>query len=87
MLEADYTLKKFDLIVANPPYFIDSLRSPDNARSCQKWHNHFIWLMQAQKWLSEEGKITFILPNDAAGKITRTAKQAVFLPRDLQNYY
>ena len=25
--------------------------------------------MQAQKWLNEEGKITFILPNDAAEKL------------------
>ena len=63
--------QKFDLIVANPPYFIDSLRSPNNARDLARSavQTHFAWLMQAQKWLNEEGKITFILPNDAAEKL------------------
>ena len=57
LLEADFA-QKFDLIVANPPYFIDSLRSPDNARDLARSavQTHFAWLMQAQKWLNEEGK-------------------------------
>lgn len=63
---------KFDLIVSNPPYFSDSLASRneqrDLARAVQQ-HTHFDWLKQAKNWLAENGRITLILPTDAAEKL------------------
>ena len=55
----------FDLIVANPPYFIDSLKNPDPARSAAR-HNvtltHPDLLSGADRLLEEEGTFQLILP-------------------------
>lgn len=67
LFEANFE-HKFDLIVSNPPYFKDSLASRtaerDLARSMTQ--SHLAWLNQAQKWLAEKGKISFILPTQEA---------------------
>lgn len=55
----------FDLIVTNPPYFIDSLKNPDPARSAAR-HNvtltHSDILTGAGRLLGEEGTFQLILP-------------------------
>ncbi|MDP4223587.1 MAG: methyltransferase [Bacteroidota bacterium] len=55
----------FDLIVTNPPYFIDSLRNPDNAKAGAR-HNvnldHADILQGASRLLGKEGKLQIILP-------------------------
>lgn len=55
----------FDLIVTNPPYFIDSLKNPDPARSAAR-HNvtltHSDLLSGAERLLEEEGSFQLILP-------------------------
>jgi len=55
----------FDLIVANPPYFIDSLKNPDPVRSAAR-HNvtltHSDLLSGADRLLEEEGTFQLILP-------------------------
>lgn len=68
--------ENFDLIVANPPYFIASLDSPDHARCLARSSAtpHIAWLKKAAQWLNPTGKICFILPNDAAEQLlTATA--------------
>jgi len=56
---------RFDLIVANPPYFIDSLKNPDPVRSAAR-HNdtlpHSDLLMGASRLLEKEGIFQLILP-------------------------
>lgn len=63
--------EKFDLIVANPPYFEHSPAARtvqrDLARTVQE--SHFHWLQIARNHLAENGKICFILPVDAAEKL------------------
>jgi tRNA1Val (adenine37-N6)-methyltransferase len=58
---------KFDLIVTNPPYFIDSLRNPDPAKSIAR-HNvsltHSDVLEGTDRLLEEEGLLQLILPYD-----------------------
>lgn len=63
--------ERFDLIVSNPPYFSDSLATRDKARDLARTtvQSHFDWLMQANNWLSETGKISFILPFEAGEKL------------------
>ncbi|MCK3657891.1 tRNA (adenine-N(6)-)-methyltransferase [Pasteurellaceae bacterium Pebbles2] len=59
----------FDLIVANPPYFKPSVACRNEARNLARYtqtHNHLDWLKWAEKILSPQGKIQFILPFDAA---------------------
>ncbi|MDD0823306.1 methyltransferase [Mannheimia sp. AT1] len=69
---------KFDLIVSNPPYFEDSLASKTQERDLARsvtLHTHFDWLKQAQHWLSENGRITMILPSEAAKKLISQSSQ------------
>jgi tRNA1Val (adenine37-N6)-methyltransferase len=55
----------FDLIVTNPPYFIDSLKNPDPVRSAAR-HNvtltHSDILSGAARLLEERGSLQLILP-------------------------
>lgn len=56
---------KFDLIVSNPPYFVDSLKNPDQNRSMARHADtltHADLLQNAKKMLSPSGKICVILP-------------------------
>lgn len=58
-------VEKFDLIVTNPPYFIDSLKNPDPVRAITR-HNdslsHRDLLEGADRLLKEEGLLQLILP-------------------------
>jgi len=57
--------KKYDLIVANPPYFTDSLKTPDNRRSLAR-HNHelsqVLLIEGIQALLETGGRFNVILP-------------------------
>lgn len=63
--------QKFDLIVANPPYFENSLAARNQERDLARaiTGSHFEWLKIAEKHLSQNGKISFILPSDMADKL------------------
>jgi len=55
----------FDLIVSNPPYFVNSLKAPEQSRTIarhtdQLTHNEL--LVHAERLLVENGKICIILP-------------------------
>lgn len=74
VLTVDFN-QKFDLIVANPPYFVDGPASRsierDLARSATQ--SHLAWLLRAKDWIHERGKITLILPFTAAEKLMAQA--------------
>ena len=57
--------EKFDLIVSNPPYFVDSLLPPDERRSTAR-HTHDLTFEELDeavaRLLSEDGKFALILP-------------------------
>lgn len=57
--------KKFDLIVTNPPYFIDSLQSPDPRKSAAR-HNNSLnsedLLEGVSRLLNESGRFQLIMP-------------------------
>jgi tRNA1Val (adenine37-N6)-methyltransferase len=57
--------EKFDLIVTNPPYFADSLKSPDPRRTAAR-HNDSLTsdeiLKGAVRLMKEDGKLQLIMP-------------------------
>lgn len=63
--------QKFELVVANPPYFTHSLPSRNTERDLARsaTQSHLAWLTAAKQHLSENGKISFILPFEAAEKL------------------
>jgi len=68
----------YDVIVCNPPYFVDSLKSPNNSRT-QARHadtlTHDDLLEAAHKLLSEQGALNVILPTVEADILIEKAKQ------------
>ena len=56
---------RYDLIVTNPPFFVDSLKNPDSRKSATR-HNDSLTsddiIRGALKYLTEEGKLQLILP-------------------------
>ena len=58
----------FDLIVSNPPYFEQGVDCKNDERELARYvkQSHLDWLSWASERLSEKGKISFVLPYDAA---------------------
>lgn len=56
---------KYDLIVSNPPYFSDSLKSPEAKRTLARHNDSLplsVLLSISGSMLKEDGRIAFILP-------------------------
>src|SRR6201988_1306851 len=70
--------KKFDIIITNPPYFVDSYKAPDEGRSHAR-HNDtlpFTDLIEGVKTLLEpNGKFYIILPTKEAGDFRHLAEK------------
>lgn len=57
--------EKFDLIVSNPPYFINSLKAPEKNRNTARHTDELSYeelIESAEKLLSKEGKFSVIIP-------------------------
>lgn len=57
--------EKFDIIVSNPPYFINSLKAPEKNRNTARHTDELSYeelIESAEKLLSEEGKFSVIIP-------------------------
>jgi tRNA1Val (adenine37-N6)-methyltransferase len=73
--------QKFDLIVTNPPYFVDSLKSFDSNRSNARHADilPYIELIEGVKIImSEKGKFCLILPKNEAIKFREQAESRGF---------
>lgn len=79
VLERDVLLfcpeQRFDLIVANPPYFLNSLNAPNAERNLARHSGQApqAWLAKAAQWLTPSGKICFILPTEIAVRLCEQA--------------
>ena len=66
---------KFDLIVSNPPYFVDALKCPDNQR-CMARHtnelNYELLFGHSTHLLSEQGIISVIIPSEVEKTVIDT---------------
>ena len=64
--------KKYDLIVSNPPFFADSLKCPDEARSAARHDNGLPLaglILKSADLLAENGNLCIIAPADRATEI------------------
>ena len=79
------TPDKYDLIVSNPPFFTQSLKSPDKERSSARHNDELSFDKLVDKsvsLLAENGKLSLILPYDAFDTIHSLAiKKGLFLCR------
>ena len=70
--------EKFDLIVSNPPYFVDSLQSPDQQRTVARHTSSLTYwnlVEKATELLSDNGRFTLIIPTEAADSVKSFAMQ------------
>lgn len=72
------TDRKFNLIVTNPPYFIDSLKSTKDNRTIARHADVLPFedlINGVKKLLDEKGKFCLILPRNEAERFREMAKQ------------
>jgi tRNA1Val (adenine37-N6)-methyltransferase len=79
------TIMKFNLIICNPPFFINSLKAGNQSRNLAR-HNgslsHDDLLNGTLKLLSDEGKLCIIMPNDEGSVfIAEAAGKGLFCVR------
>ena len=67
---------KFDVIVSNPPYFVDSLECPDQQRNAARHNDSLTYeelLEGVAGLLAEDGAFTIVIPTDVADRVKMTA--------------
>lgn len=77
--------EKFDHILSNPPYFVASLTSPNEARTTARHTTSLSFeelARSAAELLTKEGTLSLVLPYDAVGDMTlAAARYGLFLAR------
>lgn len=77
----------YDLIVSNPPYFVDSLKCPDRQRNTAR-HTDTLTLedllQDSRKLLAPQGRIALILPYDQKERLADCIRtQNLFLSKEI----
>ena len=80
----DFTsTKKIDLIVSNPPYFVDALRCPDAQRNLARHSdglNYEVLFGHSAPLLNKDGQISVIIPYEAEKLVVDAAWKNGFSP-------
>ena len=74
---ATKSTKKYDLIVSNPPFFVDSMKCPNEKRSLARHATTLPYcdlLSAAEKLLSANGSLSVILPEEQSENFINSAK-------------
>jgi tRNA1Val (adenine37-N6)-methyltransferase len=84
---AKSNLKKYDLIVSNPPFFSNSMKSPDLSKNLSKHDTHLNigeLVRISKKMLLPSGRVSVIVPSGVFLKLTEIArKQNLYIYRQL----
>lgn len=70
--------KKFDLIVSNPPYFVNSLKSINKDKSTARHTDtlsHKDILIRTKNIITEKGRLCVVLPEEEGKKYIASAKE------------
>lgn len=82
--------KRYDLIVSNPPFFVQSLKSPDRQRSLAR-HNDSLTLESliytGSELLDATGRLSLILPSEQKNTIVRLAEEHNLSVSRITNVY
>ncbi len=80
----------YDLIVSNPPYFMDALKCPDGQRNLARHTDtldYGLLLRRASSLLSPSGHLDIIIPADAGSTVLRLADSYRFHLMRLSRVY
>jgi tRNA1Val (adenine37-N6)-methyltransferase len=84
-------LSLFDLIVSNPPFFSNSLKSPDNKRNTTRHNDETLpfeqLLQNASSILSENGYFSLILPVPEAELFRQKAASYQLFPTEIHHIF
>ncbi|NDV82632.1 tRNA1(Val) (adenine(37)-N6)-methyltransferase [Bacteroides sp. 51] len=91
VIEQDFTTfvseEKFDLIVSNPPYFVDSLECPGKQRTMARHNNSLRYdelLEGVARLLTDGGRFCVIIPTDVSESLkTQAAVLGLFVHKQL----
>ncbi len=78
------TEQQFDHIVSNPPYFVETTESPNQARATARHATHLQFgdiVDLAERLLVDGGRLSVILPTDVAAMFRREAFERLWLSR------
>ena len=79
---ADYTVEPFGAIVCNPPYFVDSLTSPDPSRTLARHTGLLTYktlIQSVKRLLKDEGVFSMVIPVDYRSQLLSEAALADLL--------
>ena len=80
----------YDAIVSNPPYFVDSLKNPNQQRQTARHTDTLSYeelLRAAQRLLKETGSLSLILPAEAEPTLLELAAEVGLYPTRLVHVY
>lgn len=82
------TDEKFDSVVSNPPYFVNSMKCDDSSRTLARHSDS----MQSNKFFKKikelllpHGKVSIIIPVDISGEWKESAKEYGFFPNRISH--
>ncbi len=81
---------EYDLIVSNPPYFVDALKCPDEQRSLARHSeglNYASLFRHSREILAKDGRISIIVPADVAGQAEDAAWMQGLYPAHRTHVY
>lgn len=80
----------FDLMVSNPPYFTDDLKSPDRQRTLARHAgglNYDLLFRRAARLLAPDGRVSLIVPADVEREVLQAAWLHGFHPMRVTRVY
>lgn len=72
---------RYDLVVSNPPYFVDSLKNPSMSKRFARHTDNLSYediITSAKKILAPEGKLSVILPDEESKRFISIAEENGF---------